>query len=75
MIYRVVVLCEGWANAAKTKPVRKREKVLVDSVDSDQAMRTARDWAEMNAQMGPKWISFEPVECAPCRLPVLVSNI
>lgn len=75
MIYRVVVLCEGFKNAAKTKLVRDKIKVLVGAADADEAFTSAVQWVEMNAPMGPKWKSFTALEAAPLYIPIFVANI
>lgn len=75
MIYRVVVLCEGFKNAARTKLLREKVGALVDADDFDDAFTKAEKWVEMNARMGPKWESFTATEAAPLRIPILVANI
>lgn len=77
MIFRVVVMCEGFKNAAQTKLFREKVAVLVD-IQSNQgadAFAPAEEWTEMNHRMGPKWVSFTAIEAAPVTFPKFVANL
>lgn len=75
MIWRVVVLCERLKERTRPKLVRSKVKVLVEAPDDDEAFKSAVEWAQMNAPIGPKWQSFTAMEASRVTLPKFVANL
>lgn len=75
MIYRVIVLCEGFKNMARTKIIRDKRTVLLEADDFDVAMTAAEKYAESHMPIGPKWESFSAMEAAPVELPIFAAKL
>lgn len=68
--WKVKIRC--WAEWKKAKQRYVEVTVLVQALDPDAAIVIAKKHAESTAEIGPKWIGFDFVECASAELPLTI---
>lgn len=74
MIWKVKVLCEGQGKTSggRMRAYRHWVTCLVEALDDDEAFAAGAKFAETEAPIGPKWVSFDPREASQLSLPVLI---
>ena len=74
MFWKTKVNC-WYRDKPRAKVNKKVERwIIVEADEADAAMAQAVTHAARTAPMGPKWIDFEPTECASVKLPLTVTS-